>query len=116
MRYAQQQVQHLYANVVEQTLDYYPSPCELKRILDATISFCDPLDGKTDGVVSRKDLCKLRFNVHSITGLLYVCAASSAEGLGFNFGSKHKRQMPGGSPASTPAANGTVSIQAAAVA
>lgn len=107
-RYAQQQVQHLYANVVEKTLDYYPSSCELNRILNETIAFCDPLDGKTDGVVSRSDLCKLHFNVNSTIGLPYSCAASNG-GLGQMGGG------PGGSTSSTPALNGTVSARAAAV-
>ena len=118
MRYAQQQVQHLYSNVVEKTLNYFPSSCELNRIVNATIAFCDPLDGKTDGVVSRSDLCKLRFDVNSTIGLPYSCAASGAGGSGPpTTDSKRKRQMgPGGSSSSTPAANGTVSAQAAAVA
>ncbi|KAF7870568.1 hypothetical protein EAF04_004312 [Stromatinia cepivora] len=54
--YAFQQVQHLYSNVVEQTLDYYPPPCELQKIVNETIIACDLYDGKTDGVVSRTDL------------------------------------------------------------
>ncbi|KAF2833293.1 feruloyl esteras-like protein B precursor [Ophiobolus disseminans] len=116
LRYAQQQVQHLYSNVVEKTLDYFPSSCEFQRIVNATIKFCDPLDGKTDGVVARTDLCKLQFNINSTIGLPYSCAASSAAGLGFNFSSKSKRQMMPGGGASTPAANGTVSAQAVAVA
>lgn len=117
MRYAQQQVNHLYSNVVEKTLDYYPPDCELERILNATIAFCDPLDGKTDGVVARTDLCKTHFNVNSTIGLPYTCAANNEAGLGFNFGSKRKRQMmPGGGGSSTPAINGTVSAKAAAVA
>ena len=58
-RYAFQQIQHLYSNVVEQTLNYYPPQCELEAILNATITACDPLDGLVDGVVARTDLCKL---------------------------------------------------------
>ncbi|OAK94382.1 tannase and feruloyl esterase [Phaeosphaeriaceae sp. SRC1lsM3a] len=125
MRYAQQQVQHLYSNVVEKTLDYYPSSCELERILNATIEFCDPLDGKTDGVVARTDLCKIHFSVNSTVGLPFSCAASNAQSLGFDFGSKVRRQVPGGGQgmsgggnggSSTPAINGTISAQAAAIA
>ncbi len=128
LRFAQQQVQHLYSNVVEQTLDYYPSPCELAQIVNATITFCDPLDGKTDGVVSRTDLCKLHFNVSSVIGTPYSCAASGGGSMGGNStgtgppttAGKMKRQMGapggGGGGSSTPAVNGTVSSQAAAVA
>jgi tannase len=111
IRYAQQQVQHLYSNVVEKTLDYYPSACELDRIVNATIAFCDPLDGRTDGVVSRTDLCKLRFNVNSTLGLPYSCAATDQSSLGFSFGRKAKRQM-GQASSPTPATNGTVSAEA----
>lgn len=123
MRYAQQQVQHLYSNVVEKTLDYYPSSCELERILNATIEFCDPLDGRSDGVVARTDLCKIHFNVNSTIGLPFACAASNGQSPGFSPSSKGKRQMqgggqgmPGGSGSSNPAINGTVSSEAAAVA
>jgi tannase len=111
IRYAQQQVQHLYSNVVEKTLNYYPSACELDKIVNETIAFCDPLDGRTDGVVSRTDLCKLKFNVNSTLGLPFSCAATSQSSLGFGFGRKAKRQMgPAESP--TPATNGTVSAEA----
>ena len=106
-RFAFQQVQHLWSDVVEQTLDYYPPPCELEKILNLTIAACDPLDGKTDGVVSRTDLCKLNFNINSTIGEPYSCAAAAATG-GFR-----KRQFGGGP---TPAQNGTVSAQAVAVA
>jgi tannase len=116
LRFAQQQVQHLYSNVVEQTLNYYPPSCELDKILNETIAACDPLDGKTDGVIARSDLCKLRFNISSIVGAPYSCAASSSSQLGFSFGQKAKRQMgPGGGSSSEPAQNGTVSAEGVAV-
>ncbi|KAF2465678.1 tannase and feruloyl esterase [Lindgomyces ingoldianus] len=104
-RYSHQQIQHLYSNVVEKTLDYYPPPCEMMAIVNATIKACDPLDGKRDGVVARTDLCKLHFNINSTIGLPYSCAAFSG-GRGFGPGS--------GSP--TPAQNGTISAKAVAVA
>jgi tannase len=73
--------------------------------VNETIPFCDPLDGKTDGVVSRTDLCKLKFNINSTIGLPYSCATSNTSSL-----------MPGSIPVYTPAANGTVTPQAVAVA
>ncbi|PYH64324.1 tannase and feruloyl esterase [Aspergillus vadensis CBS 113365] len=100
-RFAHQQINHLVPNVVEQTMDYYPPPCELELIVNATIAPCDPLDGRADGVVARSDLCKLHFNYTSLIGAPYYCAASSGGsslGLGFS-----KRQ----SMSSTPAQNGT---------
>lgn len=106
-RYGQQQVNHLVQNVVEQTVGYYPPPCELAQIVNATIAACDPLDGLTDGVVSRTDLCKLNFNINSTIGMSYYCAAETGSS---GFG---KRQFP---TASTPAQNGTVSAQGVAVA
>lgn len=106
-RYGQQQVNHLVQNVVEQTIGYYPPPCELAKIVNATIAACDPLDGLTDGVVSRTDLCKLNFNINSTIGMSYYCAAEAAvSGFG-------KRQL---ATAATPAQNGTVSAQGVAVA
>ena len=74
-RFAHQQVQHLWSNVVQHTLGYYPPTCAMSRILNETIAFCDPLDGKTDGVVSRTDLCKLQFDYNSTIGLAYSCPA-----------------------------------------
>lgn len=112
-RYAQQQVNHVFSSMVEQTLDYYPPPCELEKIVNATIAACDPLDGRTDGVVSRTDLCQLNFNLSSIIGEPYYCAAESSTSLGFGF---NKRQSDGSSTTYEPAQNGTVSAQGVAVA
>lgn len=103
-RFAFQQVQHLYSNVVEQTLDYYPSPCELSEIANLTIAACDPLDGNTDGVVSRTDLCKLHFNINSTIGKPYSCPATSGV-------SPFGPSLP-----SAPAQNGTVSAKGVEVA
>ncbi|KAL1606771.1 hypothetical protein SLS60_004178 [Paraconiothyrium brasiliense] len=105
-RYAHQQIQHLYSNVVEKTLDYFPLPCELTAIVNATVKFCDPLDGKSDGVVARSDLCKLKFNINSTVGTSYYCAASTGGGGGFGPGA--------GQP--TPEQKGNVSAKAVAVA
>ncbi|RAH52701.1 tannase and feruloyl esterase [Aspergillus piperis CBS 112811] len=105
-RFAHQQINHLMPNVVEQTMDYYPPPCELKLIANATIAACDPLDGRADGVFARSDLCKLHFNHTSLIGAPYYCAASSGGsslGLGFS-----KRQ----SISSTPEQSGTVTKEA----
>lgn len=74
-RFAHQQVQHLWSNVVQHTLGYYPPTCAMSRILNETIAFCDPLDGKIDGVVSRTDLCKIQFDYNSTIGLPYSCPA-----------------------------------------
>ncbi|KAI4601999.1 hypothetical protein KJ359_010865 [Pestalotiopsis sp. 9143b] len=96
IRYGQLQVSHLYSNLVEKTLDYYPSACEFNKIVNATIAACDPLDGRTDGVISRSDLCMLNFDLTSIVGESYSCAAAS--------------------DGSSPAVQGTVSAEAVAVA
>ncbi|KAK0653645.1 Tannase [Lasiodiplodia hormozganensis] len=115
-RYGQQQVNHLTSNVIEQTLGYYPPPCELEKIMNLTIAACDKLDGKTDGVVSRSDLCKLRFDLNSTIGTPYSCAATSGSSWGFgNLEARdlERRQMPS---AAEPAQNGTVTAQGVAVA
>lgn len=111
MRQAQLQVGHLFPSVAEQTIGYYPPSCEFDKIVNATIEACDPLDGRTDGVISRSDLCKLHFNVSSLVGLPYSCAASSSSSLGFGFGNK-KRQS---TAETTPAQNGTITAEGAAV-
>ncbi|CZR67018.1 related to tannase precursor [Phialocephala subalpina] len=112
-RFAQQQVHHVFSSMVEQTLDYYPPPCELDKIVNATIAACDPLDGRTDGVISRTDLCMLNFNLSSIIGESYYCAAENSTSLGFGFS---KRQAEGSTTSYTPAQNGTVTAEGVAVA
>ena len=71
-RYAQQQVNHVYPAMVEKDLNYFPPPCELSKIVNATIAACDSLDGRIDGVISRTDLCMLKFNLSSIIGDLII--------------------------------------------
>ncbi|KAJ9660086.1 hypothetical protein H2198_002783 [Neophaeococcomyces mojaviensis] len=121
-RYAQQQVNHVFSSVVEQTLDYYPPPCALNKIVNATIAACDPLDGRTDGVVSRTDLCMLQFNLSSIIGESYYCAGQESTSLGFGFsnGGGATKCQAGGAQGSTssyqPEQNGTVTAQDVAVA
>lgn len=79
---------------MQKTLGYYPSACELEKIMNMTIASCDPLDGKTDGVVARSDLCLKNLDWNKIEGSSYSCAASSSyEGT-------------------TPAASGKVSAKA----
>lgn len=102
-RYGQQQVNHLIGNVVEQTLNYFPPTCELEKIMNLTIAACDPLDGLTDGVISRSDLCKLNFDLNSTVGQAYSCAAVAAT-------------TTMGGTAATPAQNGTVTSEGVAVA
>lgn len=109
-RFAQQQVLHLLSSLTEYTLDYYPPTCELEKIVNATIEACDPLDGRTDGVVSRTDLCKLNFKLDSLVGESYYCAASEGGSTGPGM---RKRQASSGS---TPEQNGTVTKEGIAVA
>lgn len=111
-RFAQQQVHHVFSSAVEHTLDYYPPPCEMDKIVNATIAACDPLDGRTDGVVSRTDLCKLNFNLSSIIGESYYCAATTSSSLGFGF----SKRAQGSTTSTTPAQNGTVTAEGVAVA
>ncbi|KAI1140257.1 tannase [Hypoxylon sp. FL0543] len=121
-RFAHQQVLHVFSSAVEAIQGYYPPPCELAKIVNATIAACDPLDGRTDGVVSRTDLCMLNFNLSSIIGEPYYCAAQNGTSLGSGFSRRsmntrvHKRQAPGSSTGYQPAQNGTVSAEGVAVA
>lgn len=104
-RYGQQQVNHLFGNVIEQTLDYYPPSCELDKILNLTITACDGLDGRKDGIVSRSDLCKLQFDLDDTVGTPYSCEASEATGPP---GGLRARQFP---QASTPAQEGEITAE-----
>jgi tannase len=108
MRYSFQQINHLVSNVIEKTVGYYPPICEMTKIMNATIEACDPMDGKTDGVVARSDLCKLNFNLNSTIGLPYNCPAEAAVA-----GFKNKRQL---AQAATPEQNGTVIAEAVEIA
>ena len=116
-RFAQQQVNHVYPAAIEAINGYYPPPCALDKIVNATIAACDPLDGRTDGVISRTDLCKLHFKLDSLIGESYYCAASTSSSLGFGFS---KRQMSGGpqgsQTSSLPEQNGTITSDDIAVA
>ncbi|KAJ5631117.1 uncharacterized protein N7484_011217 [Penicillium longicatenatum] len=107
-RYGQQQVNHLFSAVVEQTKGYYPPPCEMEKIVNATIKACDPLDGRTDG---------LNFNLTSIIGEKYYCAAETSTSLGFNFGKRSiVKRSDGTSTSYQPAQSGSVSAEGVAVA
>ena len=81
---------------MQKTLGYYPSSCELEKVMNLTIKSCDPLDGKTDGVVSRSDLCLKHLDWNNILGASYSCPAVGASAY---------------SPA-TPAQTGKVSAKA----
>ncbi|KAJ5730758.1 tannase and feruloyl esterase [Penicillium malachiteum] len=76
LRYGQQQVYHLFPQVAEKTLNYTPPYCELEKIVSLTISACDVLDGKADGVIGRSDLCKLHFDFNPTVGEEYHCSSS----------------------------------------
>ncbi|KAH8816966.1 feruloyl esterase B precursor [Xylogone sp. PMI_703] len=52
-------------------LNYFPSPCELAAIQAAAISACDSLDGVTDGIISRPDLC--HFDPTTVVGHTASC-------------------------------------------
>jgi tannase len=81
----------------------------MEKIINETISACDSLDGLKDGVVSRSDLCQLHFDISTVVGKPYYCAASSGRsGYG-----RRKRQY---SSAATPVQKGTVSKEAVEVA
>lgn len=112
MRYGQQQVNHVFAALVEQTMDYYPPPCELAKVVNATIAACDALDGRTDGVINRSDLCQRKFKLSSVIGESYYCAAETTTSLGFDF----SKRSDGTSTQTVPAQSGNVTAEGVAVA
>ncbi|PYH88156.1 tannase and feruloyl esterase [Aspergillus ellipticus CBS 707.79] len=104
IHYGQQQVNHLFPDVVEQTIGYYPPPCELEKIMNLTIAACDSRDGTIDGVLTRSDLCQLHFNINSTIGQHFSCPAeTTSENLKKHISVSY----------STPAQNGTVTAQGA---
>lgn len=102
--FAQQQVLHVFPSAVQKTLNYYPPPCEIAKIVNATIAACDSLDGRKDGVVSRTELCQLNLDLTTLIGEPYYCASSNQ--------ASSKRQASGGSSNYQPEQNGTVSAEA----
>lgn len=110
--HAQQQVNHLTSSVTEVVTGYFPPPCEMSKIANATIAACDSLDGRTDGVVARTDLCLLNFNLTSIIGESYYCAATTSTSLGFGF----SKRAEGSTTSTTPEQNGTVTAEGVALA
>jgi len=79
-RWSFQQTQLLYPDVVEQTLGYYPPPCELQAIVNQTIINCDPLDGKVDGGcgTNRSLLHAFQHFSNSRPAILLSCNACNA--------------------------------------
>ena len=73
-RWAQQQVNHAFSAVAQQTVGYVPPSCVLEAMVSWTIEACDRLDGRENS--SRVDLCTLAFNVTELVGTNYPCEAS----------------------------------------
>ncbi|KAJ3348576.1 hypothetical protein HDU83_001258 [Entophlyctis luteolus] len=116
LRYGQQQANHYFDNVVEQTIGYYPSSCEFALILNYTITTCDAYDGLVDGVVSRSDLCLLNLDLTDLVGTAYYCAestVSTSSGFG-GLGASGTGIVSSGAT-TVPAQNGTVSAEAVQV-
>lgn len=113
-RFAHQQVHHVFPATIEHTMDYYPPPCALEKIVNLTIEACDSLDGRKDGVISRTDLCQLEFNLSSLIGESYYCAEETSSSLGFGFSKRD--QTSGSSSSTTPEQNGTITAEDIAVA
>lgn len=57
-------------NMAMAQANHWPSPCALNAIRDDYIAYCDPLDGKTDGVISRSELCT--YNASQSVGKAYA--------------------------------------------
>lgn len=119
-RQAFQQPNHLTSGVIETTLNYFPSACELEKINNDTIAACDEYDGKKDGVVSRTDLCKLLYDMAASIGQPFACPATqghiaAGDYVGRGGGMGGTDPLFGGGGA-MPAVNGTVSSEAVAVA
>ncbi|KAL7420961.1 hypothetical protein Q5752_003845 [Cryptotrichosporon argae] len=51
------QLAQAWPNIAMAQLNHWPSPCAFQTVQEDIIAECDPLDGRTDGVISRSDLC-----------------------------------------------------------
>ncbi|KAG9190502.1 tannase [Alternaria panax] len=91
---------------------------QVLHIVNATIVACDPFDGRTDSVISRTDLCKLNFNLSSLIGESYYCAAQTSTSLGFGFSKRglNKRQMLGSQTSAQPEQDSTINANNIALA
>ncbi|KAI1271460.1 tannase and feruloyl esterase-domain-containing protein [Xylaria sp. FL0933] len=67
-RLAQQQLNHVFSEIIEHVLDYYPPVCALDMIIKLTLPAIDSLDGQADGVIPQSDLCKLESDMKSLIG------------------------------------------------
>jgi tannase len=114
-RYAQQQVLHVFPAVVEKMQGYYPKPCALQQIVNATIEACDVYDGRKDGVVSRSDLCQLRFNLKSLIGVKYHCDATTSSSVGFGFSKRASKVDKDGLPGAEGSQTSTTPEQAGSI-
>ena len=65
------QVADYWSQQVMNTIGYYPLPCELEFLTAAAVEACDRLDGLSDGVISRPDLCT--FAAQSLVGQKNQC-------------------------------------------
>lgn len=81
----------------------------MEKIANATIAACDGLDGRVDGVVSRTDLCRLNFDLDTLVGTAYYCAAEESSSLGYGFS---KRQAGASTTSYQPAQSGNVTTEA----
>ncbi|KAL2866052.1 uncharacterized protein BJX67DRAFT_382154 [Aspergillus lucknowensis] len=86
-----------------------------------TINTYNSLNSYKNGVIPRTDLCKLNFDLSSIIGKPYYCAAQNSTSLGFGFSKRSsnslsKRQAQGSTTSYQPAQNGIVFAKAIAVA
>ncbi|KAK6214429.1 hypothetical protein LQW54_004336 [Pestalotiopsis sp. IQ-011] len=65
-------------NIAMAQLNHWPSPCAFVAIEKEYIAACDPLDGLTDGVISRSDLCK--YNATASVGKTWSNCTSGGSG------------------------------------
>lgn len=117
LHFAQEKINHIFSSLTERIHGYFPSRCELRKIINATIEACDVLDGKKDGVVARTDLCKLHFNLSSIVGKPYHCHALNETAESNGTWHRHHKHHHKDSNVTViePAENGTVTAEGVAV-
>ena len=62
--------------LVMQTLQSWPQPCELRALITAAIAKCDDLDGVKDGIISDPRKCNDAFDPFTLIGRLFHVRSS----------------------------------------
>lgn len=67
----------IWPQLIMSLADSFPHGCELEFITASAVSFCDALDGVTDGLIS--DIKACTFDPFSVVGTVFNCSGTSMQ-------------------------------------